>query len=375
MPSYTVSVQDTSPFLTYTGSWRAGHSSDDPFAERYSESSFTVTSALSSALSFTFYGTGAAIFGSKRPQGHGRYQVTLDGAPQPEGTSVSATNEFNATLWQSANVGKGWHTVVLTNREGRFLDVDTVSWVGSVGTDDEPLIVNTMQDTHPAFTYTPTDAWSTSPFNVGQFAGASGHWTSTPGASVQVTFKGDAIALYGPVGPQAASSFSVALADRPATNYSAQKEFFRARQLLYYGANLGAGEHTLTMNLDSAGATAGQTLAVDYAEVYTAESLGGSFAGEMSSSPNQTGLAIGLALSAALAFLSLALLGVLFAMYKKGRIAFTPHKSRSEIDPDSSYLDHSQERVVGGGGCTKTTRATHPTSRSGTGSASGRGSR
>jgi hypothetical protein len=46
--------------------------------------------------------------------------------------------------------------------------------MASVGRDDEPLIVNILQDTHPSFEYTPITSWTTDFPNVGGFLGASG---------------------------------------------------------------------------------------------------------------------------------------------------------------------------------------------------------
>ena len=63
--------------------------------------------------------------------------------------------------------------------------------------------------------------------------------------------------------------------DQPATTHSALKaDFYRAKQLLYYGANLGRGEHKLTMRLEATSERS-QMLMVDYVDVFTTPSLGG----------------------------------------------------------------------------------------------------
>lgn len=54
-----------------------------------------------------------------------------------------------------------------------------VTFDSSVGTDGEDLIVNTYQDTHPSFSYTPASAWHT-PSNVGFFVGGSGQCVIKP---------------------------------------------------------------------------------------------------------------------------------------------------------------------------------------------------
>ncbi|KAJ2935071.1 hypothetical protein H1R20_g2077, partial [Candolleomyces eurysporus] len=169
MPSYLAIYEDTSPFFTYTQGWRAGTSGGDSLADRYSESSFAVTNIQGASFSFKFYGTEVSIFGAKRGN-HGLYQVTLDSMTSPEAT--------------------GMHTVTITNKQDAYLDIDFVSWKASVGRDDEPLILNTWQASHPAFVYAPADAWTTNPPSVGTFMGATQHASSNPGASVRLTFQG-----------------------------------------------------------------------------------------------------------------------------------------------------------------------------------------
>ena len=80
--------------------------------------------------------------------------------------------------------------------------------------------------------------------------------------------------MYGPAGPNGASAYSVQVNRDPPSTHTSFKAFYRPRQLLYYGANLGAGTHTVTLKLDSI-ANQTQMLAIDYAEIYTTPSLGG----------------------------------------------------------------------------------------------------
>lgn len=47
----------------------------------------------------------------------------------------------------------------------------------SVGKDDESIIVNTFQDSHPAFSYSPSSSWGT-PSNVATFSGGSGQYVT-----------------------------------------------------------------------------------------------------------------------------------------------------------------------------------------------------
>ncbi|KAJ2935072.1 hypothetical protein H1R20_g2076, partial [Candolleomyces eurysporus] len=168
MPSYLATYEDTSPFFAYDWGWGPNNSTDDNSTYLYSESTYTVTETQGASFSFKFYGTEVSIFGAKRGN-HGLYQATLDGMTSPEAT--------------------GMHTVTITNKQDAHLDIDFVSWKASVGRDDEPLIVNTWQDNHPAFVYAPANAWKTDHPTVGRFMGGTGHASSIPEASVQLTFQ------------------------------------------------------------------------------------------------------------------------------------------------------------------------------------------
>ncbi|KAJ3535940.1 hypothetical protein NMY22_g6258 [Coprinellus aureogranulatus] len=333
-------------FFNPQWAWRAGSSADDKNAEKYSDSSFMVTQAQGASFSFMYYGTEVSIFGSKRI-GHGAYQVSLDGVMSAMQSGDATPDVFNSTLY-TGSASKGLHNVTLINRENRFLDVDMVSWTASVGEDNEPLIVNTWQDTHPNFKYSPSDAWTLTPPNVGAFSAGSGHGRYCPGNVqrldrtpsrrsltdgltdlVPLTI-GDAIALYGPAGPNSAASYSVQVDDQAPSRYSAVKQFERSRQLLYYGGNFGKGTHTLTLKLDSVSAQS-QVLAVDYAEVYTAPSLGGRL-DSASSAP--VGLIVGIAILSILVTLALGLLTYIYYLYKNGRLDLKKSKVAELEYPD-----------------------------------------
>lgn len=81
---------------------------------------------------------------------------------------------------------------------------------------------------------------------------------------------GDAIALYGPVGPSAAS-YTVQVDSGNPMLYAANRVVYRSQQVLFFASNLGTGVHSLRVQTPSASGE----LAIDYATVYTTRSLGG----------------------------------------------------------------------------------------------------
>ncbi|KAJ7462259.1 hypothetical protein B0H11DRAFT_1735674 [Mycena galericulata] len=270
MPQFNLTLEDYSPVITYSSDWRAGTSADS-LADLYSDSSFTLTQTDGGTATFTYNGTSFTIFGSKRGN-HGFYQVTVDGNSFPPDNGESADpGQFQVPLFSSPPLAQGLHTVTLTNQGTTFVDIDFITWQSSVGEDDEQLIVNTVQDTDPSFVYTPGNVWGTNVPNVGTYSGSSGHGTATPGAFMTYTFTvGDAVSLYGPVGP-ASSPFSVTLDGRAPVNHTASKQFYQPQVLLYSATNLGPGEHVVKVEYQPS--VPGQIFAIDYANVYTSPSL------------------------------------------------------------------------------------------------------
>ncbi|TFK19720.1 hypothetical protein FA15DRAFT_648036 [Coprinopsis marcescibilis] len=326
MPSFMSSFEDTSPFFFYNGIWTAGSSSDDPLTERYSESSYMATSQEGASLSFRFHGSSVNLFGSKRAS-HGTFQVNIDGQIYPlgDGRPSSTSEEFNATLF-TASMGQTSHNVELVTRDDRRFDVDTISWETAIGEPDEPLIVNTIQDSHPDFVYEPANAWSTRPPGVESFSGRSGQCVFQPqGAAARLAFRGDTIAVFGPVGPNCATYLAQVNGSDP-RRFSALKSVSRQRQLLFWAGGLGAGSHDLELRMDSSNAN-NQIFSIDYVEVYTTPSLGGSFDGlPVAIVPNQTanpvtvvpvGFIVGLALVSVVAGLALIALVIIFIMNRR----------------------------------------------------------
>ncbi|KAJ3763574.1 hypothetical protein FB446DRAFT_819192 [Lentinula raphanica] len=277
MPSFTSTVEDYSPVVIYSSDWQQGSSQTDTLSSSYSGSSFFATSTTGGTASFTFNGTGVELFGSKRGN-HGLYQVTIDGTTFPAVSGESTDpGIFQTSLFSKTDLKQGLHTVVLENQgsSGQFVDLDFITWHGSIGEDNEKLLVSTVQDDDSSFVYSPDNAWSNSPDNLGFFSGSSGHVTSTPGASLTYSFEGklshhwDGVSLYGPVGP-AYAPFAIQI-NGDTLSFSAQKSLNASQTLLYHTDGLGPGSHTLKL-LFQPSAT-GQILAIDYAEVYTTSSI------------------------------------------------------------------------------------------------------
>ncbi|KAJ3857642.1 hypothetical protein EV368DRAFT_29846 [Lentinula lateritia] len=275
MPLLISTIEDYSPVIIYSPDWKQGSSQSDNLASSYTSSSFFATSTSGGTASFTFNGTGIELFGSKRGN-HGLYQVSIDGTTFPA-ASGEATDPgiFQTSLFSKTDLEQALHSVVLENQgsAGQFVDLDFITWHGNIGQSNEQLLVATVQDDNPSFVYSPSDAWSNTPSELGFFSGSSGHSTSTPGAfftyEFQVSSSWDGVSLYGPVGP-AYAPFSIQL-NGDLLSFSAQKSLNASQTLLYHADGLGPGSHTLKLLFEPS--AVGQMFAVDFAQVYTTPSI------------------------------------------------------------------------------------------------------
>ncbi|KAF9522649.1 hypothetical protein CPB83DRAFT_887409 [Crepidotus variabilis] len=333
MPTLTTSIEDTSPVIVYSQSngyqsWRAGSSKTDASLDSYSSGSYMVTNASQASVSFSFYGTGVQLFGSKR-QGHGFYQISIDSLvyPQVNGGVNDTQGQFNVQLFSTVALAAGYHTVKMTNLGTGDLDLDYLTWQTPIGEVEDTLRTITLQDTDPAFTYNPSANWFNTPANLGFFSGGTGHATSIAGSWLELKFTGDAIALYGPLTPNG-PAYTVSLDGQASGNYSsASQAIYRPQQLLYQAGNLQGKEHTLKVQTEDN--TSGSQFVVDYALVYstsTAKSTGPSLS---------TGAIIGAALGSF--FLLVIIIVALFfgfrcwSRYRKyGKIAVQQPRSDSE---------------------------------------------
>ncbi|PBK95629.1 hypothetical protein ARMGADRAFT_1045495 [Armillaria gallica] len=258
MPSFTATIQDYSP---------------------YSDNSMMVTNFTGASATFCFNGTGVNVYGAKRGN-HGSYQVTLDGTTFPAETGRNDTGIFQTLLFSSITLKQDFHELILTNQgvdNHLYLDIDFITWQTSIGNINENLVVDTVQDTDPSFTYSPSSAWSSSPEHSDFYFGSTGQQVAVFSArehSIVRTFlfltlcaQGEGVSLYGPVGPGYAA-FSAQLDYGPSVNSTAIRKSFVPQVLLYHADGLGSGQHPS----DDA-----QELAVDFANVYTTPSSQSSY--------------------------------------------------------------------------------------------------
>lgn len=91
------------------------------------------------------------------------------------------------------------------NQNASILDIDYITWVSKVNQDKNGDVVRlVVDDVDAAFHYQAgAYLWSATPSNSStDFFKGTGHRSSKFGSAVNFTFTGDAVALFGTIGPQ-----------------------------------------------------------------------------------------------------------------------------------------------------------------------------
>ncbi|THH05379.1 hypothetical protein EW145_g4839 [Phellinidium pouzarii] len=232
---------------------------------------FTLTSASGATATFAFNGTGVWLYGAKRSN-HGLYSVALDGNKQNfSGNVPVGDDEFQVPLFSASGLTLGAHTLVLEN-EGTspsemFLDVDFIRWETQLGQDNYTLNQTLTQATSSSLSFQFSGfGWESS--GVPTEAGLS---TDEPGDYATLAFEGKENPVMKFLGPSC-GLFGVQVDDGAINTYNASRPENATDQLIYYGSNLGSGQHILqvtNMQTPTGGSTT-QTLVISQAEVIAA---------------------------------------------------------------------------------------------------------
>ncbi|TDL24133.1 hypothetical protein BD410DRAFT_109294 [Rickenella mellea] len=271
MPKFNTTVDNVSPLITYSPpeDWYEGTRADPDFSRYSNGGTFTLTTSFNASATFTFNGTGIWIYGAKRIN-HGPYSVVLDNGPPVQGNGFSSSAVFQTPLFSAMGLQSGSHIVTLSNAvtdsNAPFLDVDFIVWETDIGTGNQTISQQSFEDNQPLFNYQPNpSAWQTNPPSVQHFSGQNGHVTANASASVNCTFQvGDAIAIYGAVGPTN-GFYDIVLDNGHKVTFNATKQNVSTEQLLYFASGVGGGIHSVRMSPSFEN----QTLAIDYAVIYT----------------------------------------------------------------------------------------------------------
>lgn len=270
---FNTTIDDWSPLITYSpaGYWAQSVAGEPGLTEFFGKS-YTKTSSPGASASFTFNGTGIHIFGVTSKRVGGSYTVNLDGMIPTvvDATALSASPRENQwVLFNITGLQQTHHTVTVTNADASIY-IDYICWWWTLGSgeSEKELPPEKNEDTDSQFFWHPADAWKNPPSNHSQFYNETRHFTFQAAASVNYTFSGDAVFIFGTSGPQH-GNYTVWLDGISSWTFSANRNTYETNVTLFQANNLGNGVHTLSLvNGDGGG-----LLEIDYALSYTDPSL------------------------------------------------------------------------------------------------------
>lgn len=308
MPLVTTLIDDKSPLISYDSTWIPG-SSVDQYADQYYLGTFTINDVTNGTAWFSFNGTGVWVYGAKRSN-HYTYNVQLDGNTYGPYDGYSPTQNFLQVLFNSTGLTQGMHNLTLTNTatNSSYVDIDLIVWQSEVGSGDQQLITEMVQDTDSRFQYQ-SSAWA-SPADANFYSDGTGHYTEAYAASATLTFTGEMVTLFGATSTST-GLYTVQLDGGNVSEYNGTAFLPFYGVTLFHADNLGPGQHSLT--IANVPATPGQQLCIDYALVYglangtsttgLSSGTGGSTGGNTSSTQLSSGGIAGIAVAAAAAVL------------------------------------------------------------------------
>ncbi|KAI5990835.1 hypothetical protein F5J12DRAFT_897632 [Pisolithus orientalis] len=283
MPLVTNLIDDKSPLILYDSTWTPGNSAGDAYEDQYYLGTFTTNSVTNGAVSLSFNGTGVWIYGAKRSN-YNTYTVQLDSATYGPYDGYYPTQEFLQVLFNQTGLTQGMHNLTLTNTgtNGTYVDIDLVGilflsspfsdvenemgiqivWQSEVGSSNQELITETVQNTDPRFQFLDS-AW-TSPSNVNFYSNGTGQCTGTNAANAVLTFTVRwSRCSAQPRLPPGPTSFRWTRGNPSDYNGTTFLPYYGVT--LFHADNLDAGQHSLTIT--NAPASPGQQLCIDYALV------------------------------------------------------------------------------------------------------------
>ncbi|KAL5507348.1 hypothetical protein ACEPAH_6804 [Sanghuangporus vaninii] len=295
---FNTTIDDNSPLITYSPVevWTYGMESNDPFFDAYANGTFTLTGTVGAMMKISFYGTGIWIWGGKRPN-HGYYSVTVDGEKSDliSGRRSDGIrdldvwgNEYHALLFSAFDLDLTKHDIIFTNEgaqgsapEAHYVDIDYITWESDASSENTTLTSVTLDSSNFKAS---GSGWRSAAEND-DLGTKGGIYTTVPGDSLEIVF-----------------------------------------ELMFYGANLGSGQHTLKVTNSE---LSNGTLVVDHARTHIVQT---SAATEMSSSDSgNSGHSLNKALigglCGGLAFLVTLLVALSLWVRRRRRVAIVSRKT------------------------------------------------
>ncbi|EUC55767.1 transmembrane protein, putative [Rhizoctonia solani AG-3 Rhs1AP] len=198
MPLHNVTIDDASALIAYYNPngipWKDSPSNDT--LEGYWDSTYHSSNQSGAWSTFRFEGTAVYLFAATRWM-HGRYDILMDNQQVYQGNGHTSTSIFNQLVFNATSLSPGWHNLTMLNTDpGLYIEVDYIVWTTVMSANLTERSGTPIPRTLGNMTYD-ASVWDentlgSSPYMV----------TGTSGATVNITFQGNGIELYGRTGPQ-----------------------------------------------------------------------------------------------------------------------------------------------------------------------------
>ncbi|KAF9263367.1 hypothetical protein L218DRAFT_346221 [Marasmius fiardii PR-910] len=250
MVAFNVSVEDSSPLITYLPleAWK-DLPSDDPLISSSSGRSLHTTQTQDAKAEVSFTGTGIAIYGVNIAD-YGDYSVTVDGE-DISSHSAAGINNSKKVLGSTYGLPNGLHTATLVCSGSKTINIDYLDVIHEGA--GSSISTTVIDDSDTRVLYQPSSSWQTNNATNEGFMNNTLHFSSTNGSSASLTFTGQAIAVYGTVSNDRSNLLvslngqtqQISVDDGPRLATS-----LHSGVLWYFTDALGPGEHFLSLTSD-----------------------------------------------------------------------------------------------------------------------------
>ncbi|KAF8706823.1 hypothetical protein RHS03_04522, partial [Rhizoctonia solani] len=242
MPLYNITIDDISALIEYTPAgrpWTDSPTSDQEL-HNYWDGTYHSSDRFGARASFRFQGTAVWLYAAKRSR-HGPFEILLDGQKVYDGDGYSASPLYDQVMYNATDLAPTWHNLTCINSDPTnqtFTEVDYIRWTTVMPETLAESLGTTIPYSPNNMSYSSLSAWTEDA--VGSNPSMA---TTTDGASVNITFNGNGIELYGRTGPSF-GWFSAQVDELEELRFNANSEQTH-NTLLFRQDNLTSGSHNL----------------------------------------------------------------------------------------------------------------------------------
>ncbi|KAH7325198.1 hypothetical protein B0J17DRAFT_236816 [Rhizoctonia solani] len=242
MPLHNVTIDDASALIGYYNPngipWKDSPTNDSGLGQ-YWDHTYHSSNQSGAWSTFRFQGTAVYLFAATRWM-HGKYNIFMDNEQVYSGDGHTPSSIFRQLVFNATSLLPGWHNLTFVNADpGLYIEVDYILWTTVMSAALNESSGTPIPHTLGNMTYDASiwdqDAPGSDPYMV----------TKTNGATVNITFNGNGIELYGRTGPEY-GMFSAQVDNYEPHELDAYSGRLHST-LLFRQDNFTDGEHTLVV--------------------------------------------------------------------------------------------------------------------------------